>query len=290
MMRNRKRKTTWGTIPGEAMENAAKRVSAGECLRKVAKDASIPKSTLQRYVAKLKTESARFTPNYSVNKVLSDEEERLLCEYLLRASKHHHGLTSKEARELAYEYAVSNKKKIPAGWHESKCATYDWLYGFMKRNPTLSIRSPEATSLSRSTSFNKTNVSAFFGNLKEVLEQHQYQPGRIFNVDETGLTTVQKPPKVIAAKGAKQVGQITSAERGVLVTMVGCINAQGTFIPPFLVFPRVHFKQHMIQGSPPGAVGVANPSGWITKDFPSSGWIISFSKLIHPKTTQLCFC
>ena len=102
--------------------------------------------------------------------------------------------------------------------------------------------------------------------MKEVLEQHQYQPGRIFNVDETGLTTVQKPPKVIAAKGAKQVGQITSAERGVLVTMVGCINAQGTFIPPFLIFPRVHFKQHMIQGSPPGAVGVANPSGWITKD------------------------
>ncbi|ELU12087.1 hypothetical protein CAPTEDRAFT_205214 [Capitella teleta] len=222
-------------------EAAAKRVCAGQSVRDVADETGLPKTTLHRYVAKMNTEeSPRFTPNYFVNRVFSKEEEKAFLNIYF------------ETRVLAYEYAVRNKKKFPSGWNETKSATYDWLYGFMKRNPSLSIRSPEATSLSRSTSFNKTNVAAFFGNLKQVHEQHKHQAGRIFNVDETGLMTVQKPPKVIAAKGVKQIGQITSAERGVLVTMVGCINAQGNSIPPLLVFPRVNFKEHMLHGSPPG--------------------------------------
>ena len=50
-------------------------------------------------------------------------------------------------------------------------------------------------------------------------------------MDETRLTTVHKPPKVIAGKKAKQVGQVTSAERGVLTTVVCAINAAGGCIP-----------------------------------------------------------
>ncbi|ELU03693.1 hypothetical protein CAPTEDRAFT_206367 [Capitella teleta] len=148
--RNPKRKTSKGSVPGDVMEAAAKRVCAGQSVRDVADESGIPKTTLHRYVAKMNTEeSPRFTPNYFVNRVFSEEEEKSLSEYLLRASKHHHGLASKETRVLAYEYAVRNKKKFPSGWNETKSATYDWLYGFMKRNPSLSIHSPEATSLSQ---------------------------------------------------------------------------------------------------------------------------------------------
>jgi hypothetical protein len=85
-------------------------------------------------------------------------------------------------------------------------------------------------------------------------------------MDETALTTVHKPPKVIAEKRTKQVGQITSAERGVLTTMVGAVSAAGGTIPPMMIFPRVNFKLHMIHGAPPGTIGAANPSGWISVD------------------------
>ncbi|KAK6185956.1 hypothetical protein SNE40_008083 [Patella caerulea] len=48
---------------------------------------------------------------------------------------------------------------------------------------------------------------------------------------------------------------------GVLVTMCCCISAIGHNLPPAYVFPRVHFKHHMIAGSPPGSVGFcASPS------------------------------
>jgi len=45
-------------------------------------------------------------------------------------------------------------------------------------------------------------------------------------MDETGYFTTQNPTKVIALKGAKQVGAVSFAERGILVAMVGTINAQ----------------------------------------------------------------
>lgn len=85
----------------------------------------------------------------------------------------------------------------------------------------------------------------------------------IWNLDETGCTTVVNPPKIISTRGLKQVGQVTSAERGQLVTLLGFVNASGGTIPPVLIFPRVHFKEFMLQGGPKGSPGLANPSGWM---------------------------
>lgn len=66
-----------------------------------------------------------------------------------------------------------------------------------------------------------------------------FPPERIWNLDETGLTTVQNPKKIISPKGVKQIGKATSAERGQLVTLIACINAIGNHIPTMLIFPRV---------------------------------------------------
>lgn len=88
----------------------------------------------------------------------------------------------------------------------------------------------------------------------------------IYNVDETGVTTVQKPKQVVAEKGQKQVGAITSAERGELVTVVCAINAAGNAVPPMLVFPRVRYKDHFLTGAPPGSIGTSTRSGWINEE------------------------
>ena len=63
-------------------------------------------------------------------------------------------------------------------------------------------------------------------------------------------------------KGAKQVGSVTSGERGANITMIVAVNAIGNHVPPMLVFPRVHFKMHVLNGAPTGSIGGANPSAW----------------------------
>ena len=95
----------------------------------------------------------------------------------------------------------------------------------------------------------------FFDNLLDVCQRYKFQLHQIYNVDETGIQTVHSPGKVIAERGAKMVGQVTSAERGTLVTVCCTINAIGTFLPPVFIFPHVYFKNAMLNNAPPGSAG-----------------------------------
>ncbi|KAH9632506.1 hypothetical protein HF086_017054 [Spodoptera exigua] len=168
-----------------------------------------------------------------------------------------YGLTYKQTRSLAYEYATA-LKKCPIKWTEKKEAGIEWLKGFMKRHKDLSLRKPENTSLSRSTSFKKHNVTQFYDNYEKVLKRKKFAPECIYNLDETNIMTVVQGPNVIARKGTKQIGQCVSAERGQLITMCGIVNAIGNALQPVFIFPRARFHDSMLFGAPTGSVGYAN--------------------------------
>ena len=106
----------------------------------------------------------------------------------------------KDVRVLAFQCAKKFNIKMPSTWEEKECAGSDWLNGFLKRHPSLPIRVPEPTSLARATSFNRENVKNFFDKLAEVMDRYKFTPNDIWNVDETGVSTVQKPNNVVALK------------------------------------------------------------------------------------------
>ncbi|CAH2007400.1 unnamed protein product [Acanthoscelides obtectus] len=53
-----------------------------------------------------------------------------------------------------------------------------------------------------------------------------------------------------------------SAERGQLRTIIGCCNASGSFLPPFLIFARKKMQARLLDGSPPGTQATCTPNGW----------------------------
>lgn len=108
----------------------------------------------------------------------------------------------------------------------------------MERHPSLSLRTTQSTSLMRAVASNKIQVDAFFDNLKRILDKNNVTPSNIYNSGETGVTTVQKHSKVRAKKNVRQIGKLTSAERGKNITKLFCMSATGSFAPPFFVFPQ----------------------------------------------------
>ncbi|XP_063220582.1 uncharacterized protein LOC134529986 [Bacillus rossius redtenbacheri] len=272
MVRNRVRKTEKGNFSEGNMCEAVALVQNGFSLRKAATAKGLKYATLCRYVKKKKLAgpevSIRMCPHYDCRKVFTKEQEDDLAKYLLKCSKMYYGLTTKDCRHLAYEMANVNGITCPKNWEEKHLAGIDWFSNFMKRHPDISLRSPETCSLSRATSFNKMNVNLFFDNLEKVYKAHsEFADGtRVFNLDETATSTVQKPQKVLAEKGSRQVAKCTSAERGTTVTTCCIVSASGNTVPPVMVFPRVHFKQHMIKDAPAGTLGLATPSGWMNSE------------------------
>ncbi|KAJ8721078.1 hypothetical protein PYW08_006543 [Mythimna loreyi] len=214
-------------------------------IRKAAEEFHVSKSLIGRYV-KINKEKENvevvYQPQNDVKRVFSDEEEEQLVKYCLKASKFHYGICKDDFLKLAFEYAVILTKTYPSAWDINKKAGKTFYEYFMKRHQSLSLRKQEATSLARATAFNKANVNLFFDKYKGLLSKYNFTSERIYNVDESGLTTVHTPMKVLASKGIKQVGNITSAERGNNITIIACVNALGNSVPPCMIFPRVHFN------------------------------------------------
>jgi hypothetical protein len=160
--------------------------------------------------------------------VFSAEQEEELVNYILDMEVRMYGLTTHDVRSLAYQLAERNGIANHPFSLENKIAGRDWLFGFQKRHPGLSLRVPEATSVARAKAFNKPVVSKFFDLLKAEYQKHNYPAHRIYNVDETSLSTVPgRNSKTFAKKGRKQVGRVTSAERGQSSTAVICMSAGG---------------------------------------------------------------
>lgn len=269
MVRNYVRKTNRGGTPRNLIEDGVNDIIfSGRSIRSVAIEIGMNPMTLCRYVKQAQVMGSRdLNIGYrSPQQVFSTDQERVLQNYIIRSANIYFGLSPKDVRVLAYDCALEFGVKMPDQWSREKCAGPDWFSSFLKRNPSLSIRTPEATSLSRATSFNKANVNRFFTQLKTVIERDCIKPYDIWNVDETGVTTVQKPSSIVGPKGVKQIGALTSGERGTLVTMCAAVSATGNTIPPMFVFPRVKFYDHFIRDGPMGCIGASHPSGWMTSE------------------------
>lgn len=121
-----------------------------------------------------------------------------------------------------------------------------------------------------------------FNLLEGVFEKHNYTPDRIYNVDESGIDIVQtKVPEIIGLRGKRQIGSLTSAERGLLITIVVSMNAAGTFVPPLVIFPRKNMNSQLEKGAPAGTIFAVHPSGWIQTNL-FTNWFQHFVETVKP--------
>ncbi|XP_057671328.1 uncharacterized protein LOC130903084 [Diorhabda carinulata] len=239
-----------------------------------AKTFNVPKTTLQRRLAKQDSSKGNLGGRTAIFSKAIEEE---IAGYIIDMETRFFGLTSKYLRRMVFE--VAEKNKIEHRFNrETKMAGWKWVRGFLKRNPRISLRSPESTSLARAQAFNKPNIQAYFNTLSNTLEQYNFPPENIFNMDESGLTTVQKKcQKIYASKGRKQVGALSSAERGQHVIVVCAMNVMGTYIPPALIYPRQRMNDELMNDAPVGGIAFVQEKGWMTSEI-FCRWLKHFVK------------
>jgi len=259
-MRTYKRTSTRGGYGSDVLQQALQSVKDGVPLIKVSRETGIPARTLRRHRdGKVNKPGAVSLGRH--DSVFSSEVEAQLVEHIMFMERALFGLTTTDVRKLAFEMAERMKIRHPFNKHTSLAGS-DWLRGFLSRHPCLSIREPTGTSLNRAIGFNWTSVNKFQDILADELEKKKYSAQQVWNMDESGLSTVQKPGKILAPKGKRQIGKMTSNERGHTTTVICAVSASGSYIPPLFIFARKRMNDQLMRGSPPGSIGMCTSSGW----------------------------
>lgn len=276
MPSKRKRTTDKCSWTEEQMKLAINAVKDGRYgLRTAARFFNVPLTSLHKRV-----KLGFFKAKMGTRTVFTAEQEEDICNHLLQLSKMFYGLTPVQLRRAVYTYAekLSVHNKFNG---EKREAGKDWMYGFMSRHPQLSFRKPEPTSINRIMGFNKIEINRFFDNLENLFQKHSFPPTRIFNVDETGISVVNRPKKIIGRKGQKQIGAATSGERGRNITVCCCMSASGSFTPPMFLYPRKRMMPVLEKNGPPGSIYKCTKSGWMTEDM-FFIWIQHFANIHKP--------
>ena len=257
-----------------AMESMVK---DGKGLREVARSHGVPVETLRRrFIGSVEMDCK---PGPAT--IFTKEEEDKFCEYLVLMADIGYGLTREMVMHLAYMLAERLQKKH--NFKEDK-AGRSWFDGFMKRHPQLTRRTPQPLSYCRALCSNPNILSSFFGKLGEVYGKLNIltKPMLVFNCDETGVSIVHKPGKVIAQLGRRNIHSITSAERGKTHTILSCVSATGYALPPTMVYPRKRAVPDKLKGDAfPNTLFCNSESGWVNADV-FLGWLDFFIDNIPP--------
>ena len=132
----------------------------------------------------------------------------------------------------------------------------------MKRWPDFKVLKPRGLEMQRAKASTTESVKNYYTELEKILTKYdlKHKPECIYNVDEKHLSTMHKPPSVVAAVGYKPPAVLSGSH--VHVTVIGCGNALVYSVPPFFVFPGARLRQELLEGKTPGADGDVTESGW----------------------------
>ena len=240
---------------------AIKAVQEGQPIYTSAREHGVPRTTLQdRILGKVKHGAKPGPAPYMT------PEEKETVEFLLLTSKAGYPKTRGDISRIAEN--VARDKGMLKGVNIS----HGWVDNFMKRHPELALRKGDATAEVRMNSVTTENMKSYYDLLEEILEKHNLKtsPGQIYNVDETGMSLDQKPPKVVVKKGQKKVRYRTSGNKS-QITVIGCVSAAGQALPPFIIFEGKYLNTDWFKGEVPGSDYATSPKGWVDTEV-FHGW------------------
>ncbi|CEL61987.1 hypothetical protein RSOLAG1IB_04738 [Rhizoctonia solani AG-1 IB] len=203
-------------------------------------------------------------------------ENDLVCNYAIQLAKRGFPLSHKRLKEHIDELV---RMRLPsfAG------VGLRYTERFVDRNYNiLSTYTSRALDGKRAAAVNQNTLSAWFKMLGEMMEEYGFDPDIIFNMDETGIHPDSgSGEKVIGPLGQKTIYQTRNGSPE-NITVIATICADGTSIPPVVIFKAKHYQVQWNQENPINASIGHSLKGWITGEI-AVDWIKEFNSRTQAK-------
>ena len=139
-----------------------------------------------------------------------------------------------------------------------------WIGRFMARHPELSSVRPRSMDMARVKDTSFERLSKWFEDLKNVTEKYNILPENMYNMDESGFAIGEvEASKCIINTEIRGKFQKAKPGRQEWVTSIECICADGTAIPPLIIFKAESLLRAWIPASTPKSWAFSyNTRGW----------------------------
>ena len=261
VLQSPKKRLKW---TNESMIRAMDAVTQGSSVKRAAEQHGVPRTTLRDRISGHVQHGKKPGPEPYLNK----EEEEDLANFIEEVAEVGFGKTRKQIKAMVEQTAREKqllRKQISDGWFRR----------FLERQPHLCLRRGDRTAAVRMEAMQKKDaLDKYFILLKSILDDHDLggKPGQIYNMDETGIPLDHRSPRVLAKKGSKKVRYCSTGNKS-QVTVVGCINAVGQALPPFVVFDAKNLNMQWCVDEVPGTTYGLSDNGWMDMKL-FKGWFI----------------
>ena len=213
-----------------------------------------PKSTLSLYA----NGKLQFGGRPGPASILTPAEEQRLVNYAVHMAQIGYGYTRDQILNIVAKIVAKDGRKNP--FVDGRPGRKWWSL-FKKRNPTVTLRTPEKLQLARAKCCTPEILTIWYNEFEAFLKEHGLldKAHCIWNADEAGFPLCSTSGKVLSVRGCKNVYSIT-ADTKEQITILCAISASGEVIPPMHIFPGMRFKYNPMVNSVDGAVSLQDGS------------------------------
>lgn len=271
----------------QALEAALKSIANGELnINKASNVYKIPKSTLHNKITNKVPLQRKMGPQPE----LTVDEEAKISDWIINKAKLGFPIHPEEVFDTVENFmTINNRKNKFTGNRPGK----RWLSSFLKRHPEITKRNAEIISKGRAAVTEQV-IRAWFKELEEFLTEEQAlnikdDPSRIFNADETGVTTCPKTGTILGPKNYRNTYEILGGKEKESLTVLCNFAADGRDVPPFVIYPYKRMPPAVIQNFPDTWFMGRSDSGWMVSNT-FFIYIQKFYDWLVQNQIQLPFC
>jgi len=210
----------------------------------------IPRSTIKN---KLKNYHGKSVGRPTV---FSREEEISFAQHCVTLANFGFPLVPIDLKMTISRYLNSKGTQVPQ--FKNNIPGDDWVNGFLKRHPDLSVKFSANIKKTRAN-ITSSDINDYMDRLERTLSG--IPPSRIYNYDETNLTDDPGNKKVITKRGSKYVENICNSSKSA-ISLMFCGNAEGQVIPTYVVYKAESLWTTWTEGGPPQTRYNRTKSGW----------------------------